>query len=73
MATEVGCQKCGKPMPAERLDFGFDRCSACTPQNKPKAVIVYSHKTAGVAEIVSDEVFEQMKHSSDSPESLEGL
>jgi len=71
MSEEVGCSKCGKPMPAERLEFGLHKCSACTPQSKPKGVMIYDHKTGGVLETTSDEVFEEMKKSND--ERLESL
>ena len=62
----VGCRKCGKPMPAERLEFGYPDCMGCTPQAKPKGVMVYSHKTGGVLDITTDEgVFQALKGSAD--------
>lgn len=72
MGNEVGCLKCGRPMPAERLELGFPNCKDCTPQGKPKGIMVYSHKTAGVLETVSnEEVFQRMKSSAN--DSLERL
>jgi hypothetical protein len=65
--AEVGCAKCGRPMPAERQELGFPCCKECSPQGRPKGVVVYSHKTAGVLELVySEEAFRAMKRSADS-------
>jgi hypothetical protein len=72
MGDMIGCLKCGKPMPAERAELGLHRCSACTPQSKPKGVMVYSHKTGGFLETTdNEEVFRSLRGSAD--ESLESL
>jgi len=63
----VGCARCGRPMPAERLEFGFNCCKDCTPQTKPKGIMIYSHKTAGVLETTdSEEVFKAIKTGADA-------
>lgn len=62
---EVGCSKCGKPMPAERLELGLSKCKDCSPKGKPKGIMVYGHKTGGVLETVDEQVFKEMKGSSD--------
>jgi ribosomal protein L37AE/L43A len=72
MSDMIGCSKCGKSMPAERLEFGFHKCSACTPQTKPKGVMVYTHKTGGFLETTDNaEVFRDLRGSAD--ESVESL
>lgn len=63
---ETGCAKCGKPMPIERLELGFPNCKECTPQNKPFAFMVYSHKTGGILETTENpEVFKAIKTGAD--------
>lgn len=53
-------------MPAERLEFGLDRCKECSPQGRPLGVMVYSHKTAGVLCVTEDrDAFRRMKTSAD--------
>jgi hypothetical protein len=59
-------------MPAERLEFGLTRCKECSPQGRPKGVMVYDEKAGGFLETVENEdVFRQLKTSADS--SLESL
>ena len=63
---ETGCAKCGKPMPAERAELGLMACKECTPQGKPKGIMVYSHKTGGMLEVTNDEeVFQRIKKAAD--------
>jgi hypothetical protein len=53
---EHACPKCGKAVSNERTELiGTDLCVNCTPQKpKPKAIMDYSHKTAGVLMICDD-------------------
>lgn len=63
---EVGCEKCKKAMPAERLELGLKTCMECSPKGRPKGVMVYSHKTGGVLDITdNEEVFRQLRGSAD--------
>lgn len=71
MATEndeelTGCLKCGKPMPSERAELGLMSCKECTPQGKPKGVMVYSDKAGGALEVTDDEgIFQALKRAAD--------
>ena len=65
MSETTGCRKCGRPMPAGRLEFGYEDCAACTPQGKPRGVMVYEHKTGGWCEPVNEDVFREMKTGND--------
>lgn len=66
LSDEAGCARCGRPMPAERLEFGLTRCKECSPQGRPKGVMVYDHKTAGVLCVTdSEEAFRALKRSAD--------
>lgn len=51
------CPECHRDVPDERRELlGVDTCPKCTPQRaKPRGVMAYSHKTAGVLDICETE------------------
>jgi hypothetical protein len=58
------CPECNADVPDERRELlGVDTCAKCTPQRaKPRGVMAYSHKTAGVLDICeTDSEFWAMK------------
>ena len=62
----MNCSKCGLPVHEERAELGLKTCRACASNSKPFAVMVYSHKTAGVLELVeSEEAFKALKGAAD--------
>lgn len=66
MENLVGCTKCGKPMPAERLELGLSKCKECSPQGRPKGVMVYDDKAGGTLRVTDDEeTFKALKGSAD--------
>ena len=47
------CTSCLKPYDQARMDLGYTRCLACSPNhNTYKAGIHYGHKTAGELDIM---------------------
>ena len=68
----VGCPRCGKPMPMERLVLGLDKCKDCSPKGRPKGIMIYSHKTGGTLSVIEDEeTFKKIKGAAD--DSVESL
>jgi|TARA_R100001163_G_scaffold51150_1_gene38557 hypothetical protein len=56
---------CGKPVEEVRVEFGYKICAACAHSGKdvprPKGRMVYSHKTGGEIEILSEESWNENK------------
>jgi hypothetical protein len=53
-------------MPEERLEFGYFNCTKCNMQERPKGVMEYGHKTAGVLIITDDIGFRELKKPASS-------
>lgn len=55
---------CGKPVEEARLELNLKRCKECAFSNdveKPRGVMIYSHKTGGEIEIHSAESWREKK------------
>jgi hypothetical protein len=47
-------------------EFGYYNCTKCNAQERPKGVMEYSHKTAGVLIVTDDIGFRELKKSASS-------
>ena len=63
---QTKCATCGREMPEERLEFGYFNCTKCNMQERPKGVMEYGHKTAGVLIITDDIGFRELKKPASS-------
>jgi len=55
---------CGNPIEQERLEFKLSTCVRCArsqPQERPRGIMLYGHKTAGEIQIVSQEAFQDYR------------
>jgi len=59
------CINCGREVERARVEFGFKNCSVCAHSgpdvSRPKGRMVYSHKTGGEIEILSEESWNENK------------